>query len=126
MDRRSRICNKASRKNCKKKPNVRELQKTRKNLKITIRSTTDVCKERMLKDKLKFLDEHIAYKIKEDRGYLVKRVAESRSSNIDNGRKIWEVNWKVKRKDETPHFIITVKEEKKKKRRNIGRISNAL
>ena len=80
----------------------------------------------MLKDKLKFLDEHIAYKIKENRGYLVKRVAESRSNNIDNGRKTWEVNWKVKRKDETPHFIITVKEEKKKKRRNIGRISNAL
>ena len=69
----------------------------------------------MLKDKLKFLDEHIAYKIKEDRGYLVKRVAESRSNNIDNGRKIWQVNWKVKRKDETPHFIITVKEKKRKK-----------
>ena len=34
-------------------------------------------------------------------------MAESISKNIDDGRKIWEVKWNVKRKDEIPLFIIT-------------------
>ena len=38
-------------------------------------------------------------KIKESRGNQIKRIAESTSNNIDNGRKIWEVKQKVKRKD---------------------------
>ena len=33
-------------------------------------------------------------------------MAESISNNIDTGRKIREVKQKVKRKDETPRFII--------------------
>ena len=44
--------------------------------------------------------------IKESRGNQIKQIAESISNNIDNGREIWEVKRKVKRKDEAPHFII--------------------
>ena len=85
---------------------IRELQKIRKNLRIKIRNTTDACEKRILKDRLKLLKEHITDKIKESRGNQIKRIAESISNNVDNGRKIWEVKRKVKRKDETPHFII--------------------
>ena len=45
-------------------------------------------------------------KIKKGRGNPIKKVAESISNNIGNGRKIWEVKQKVKRKGKTPHFII--------------------
>ena len=63
-------------------------------------------------NRLKLLQEHITEKIKEDRGNRIKRIAESISNNIVNGRKIWEVKWKVKRKDETTHFIINSEERK--------------
>ena len=92
-------CYEASRKNCKKNPRkgIREVQKVRKNLRITIRNTTDACEERILKGKFKFLKEHITDKIKEGRGDQIKQVAESISSDIDNGRKIWEVKHNVKK-----------------------------
>ena len=63
-------------------------------------------------NRLKLLQEHITEKIKEDKGNRIKRIAESISNNIVNGRKIWEVKWKVKRKDETTHFIINSEERK--------------
>ena len=95
---------------------IRELQK---NLKIKIRNTTDACEKRIHKDKLKLLKEYITDKIKESRGNQIKRIAESISNNVDNGRKIWEVKRKVKRKDETPHFIIN---SEKRKKENSGEI----
>ena len=95
---------KTVRKNTRK--DIRELQKIRKNLRIKIRNKTDACEKRILKDRLKLLMEHITDKIKERRGNQIKQIAESISNNIDKGRKIWEVKRKVKRKDETPHFII--------------------
>ena len=95
---------KTVRKNPRK--DIRELQKIRKNLRIKIRNTADACEKIILKDRLKLLKEHITDKIKESRGNQIKRIAESISNNVDNGRKIWEVKRKVKRKDETPHFII--------------------
>ena len=98
---------------------IRELQKIRKNLKIKIRNTTDACEKRIHKDKLKLLKEYITDKIKESRGNQIKRIAESISNNVDNGRKIWEVKRKVKRKDETPHFMIT---SEKRKKENSGEI----
>ena len=63
--------------------------------------------------------EHITDKIKERRGNQIKQIAESISNNIDKGRKIWEVKRKVKRKDETPHFMIT---SEKRKKENSGEI----
>ena len=63
-------------------------------------------KKRILKDRLKLLKEHITDKLKESRGNRIKRIAESISKNIDRGKKIWEAKRKLKRKDETPHFII--------------------
>ena len=63
-------------------------------------------------NRLKLLQEHITEKIKEDKGNRIKRIAESISNNTVNGRKIWEVKWKVKRKDETTHFIINSEERK--------------
>ena len=95
---------KTVRKNPRK--DVRELQKIRKNLRIKIRNTTDACEKRILKDRLKLLKEHITDKIKESRGNQIKQIAESISNNIDNGREIWEVKRKVKRKDEARHFAI--------------------
>ena len=52
------------------------------------------------------MKEHITDKIKESRGNQIKQIAESISNNIDNGREIWEVKRKMKRKDEASHFII--------------------
>ena len=52
------------------------------------------------------MEEHITDKIKESRGNWIKQIAESIINNIDNGRKIWVVKQKTKRKDETPPFII--------------------
>ena len=96
---------KTVRKNPRK--DIRELQKIRKNLRIKIRNTADACEKRILKDRLKFLKGHIIIdNIKESRGNQIKQIAESISNNIDNGREIWEVKRKVKRKDEAPHFII--------------------
>ena len=111
-----------------KKPrkDIRELQKIRENLKIKIRNKTDACEKRIHKDKLKLLKEYITDKIKESRGNQIKRIAESISSNVDNGREIWEVKWKVKRKDETPHFIINSEKRKKENWRNIEIISKVL
>ena len=63
-------------------------------------------KIRIIKDRLKLLKEHITDKLKESRGNRIKRIAEWISNNIDLGEKIWEANWKLKRKGETPHFII--------------------
>ena len=83
-----------------------ELQKIKKNLRITIRNTTDAREKRILKDSLKLLKERITDKIKEGRDNRIKRIGESISNNSDNGRKIWEVKQRVKRKDETPHCII--------------------
>ena len=62
--------------------------------------------KRILKDRLKLLKEHITDKLKESRDNRIKRIAESISNNIDHGKKIWEVKWKLKGKGETPHFII--------------------
>ena len=56
------------------------------------------------------MKEHITDKIKESRGNQIKRIADSFSNNIDNGRKISEVKRKVKRKDETPHLITNSEE----------------
>ena len=96
---------KTVRKNPRK--DIRELQKIRKNSRIKIRNTADACEKRILKDRLKFLKGHIIIdNIKESRGNQIKQIAESISNNIDNGREIWEVKRKVKRKDEAPHFII--------------------
>ena len=53
---------KTVRKNPRK--DIRKLQKTRKNLRITIRNTTDACDKRILKDRLKLYKEHITDKIK--------------------------------------------------------------
>ena len=69
-------------------------------------------KKIILKDRLKLLTEHITDKIKEGKGNQIKGIGESMSTNIDNGRKIWEVKQKVKRKDETPHFIINSERRK--------------
>ena len=63
-------------------------------------------KKRILKDRLKLLKEHITDKLKESRGNRIKQIAESISKSIDRGKKIWEAKRKLKRKDETPHFII--------------------
>ena len=63
-------------------------------------------KIRIIKDRLKLLKEHITDKLKESRGNRIKRIAESISKSIDRGKKIWEAKRKLKRKDETPHFII--------------------
>ena len=52
------------------------------------------------------MKQHIIDTIKESRGNQIKWIAESISNNIDNDRKIWEIKRKVKRKDETSHFII--------------------
>ena len=82
---------------------VSELQKIRKNLRIKIKNTAEACEERILKDRLKFLKEHITDK---NGGNRIKQVAESINNNIDNGGKIWEVNRKGKRKDEATHFTI--------------------
>ena len=113
MERRSRRCNQASTENCKKKPKKRqELQKIRKNLRIKIRNTTDALKKRTREDRFKLLKKHIKDKIKESRGNQIKRIAESISNNIDNHKKIWEVKPKVKRKHETPYFIINSEGEK--------------
>ena len=92
---------KTVRKNPRK--DIRELQKIRKNPRIKIRNTTYACEKRILNDRL---EENITDEIKESRDNQIKQIAESISNNIDNSRKIWEVTWKVKRKDETPHFII--------------------
>ena len=85
---------------------IRELQNIKKNLRIKLRDTTDACEKRILNDRVKLLKEHITDKIKESRGNQIKQIAESISNNIDNGREIWEVKRKMKRKDEAPHFII--------------------
>ena len=52
------------------------------------------------------MKQHITDKIKEGISNQIKQVAESISKNVDDGRKIWEVKWNVKRKDEIPLFII--------------------
>ena len=95
---------KTVRKNPRK--DIRELQKIKKNLRITISNITDACEKIILKERLKFLKEHIKHKIKENRGNRIKRIVESINNKIDNDRKIWEVKWNVKKKHETPHFII--------------------
>ena len=38
---------------------IKELQKVRKHLRMTLRNTTDTCEKRILTDRLKFLKEHI-------------------------------------------------------------------
>ena len=58
------------------------------------------------------MKEHKTDKKKESRGNQIKRIAESIINNVDNGRKIWEVKRKVKRKDQTPHFIINTEGRK--------------
>ena len=68
MSRGSRRCNKANREDCKKK---------KENLMVTIRSKTGTCEKKIIKDRLKFLKEHITDKIKEDKGNRIKQVAES-------------------------------------------------
>ena len=89
-----------------RRKDLRELQKIRKNLRRTIKNMTDACEKRTLKNSLKLLKEHITDKIKEGRGNRIKQIAESINNNIDNGRKICAVERKVKRKDETPNYII--------------------
>ena len=99
MDKGSVKCNQPSRENCNKKKtrkDLRELQKIRKNFRITIQNTTVAFKKRILKDRLKLLKVYIKDKIKEGRGNRIMQT-KTISNNIDNGRKILEVNERVKR-----------------------------
>ena len=50
------------------------------------------------------MKEYITDKTKEGRDNQIEQVTEL-SNNIDNGKKIWAVKQRVKRKDETPCFI---------------------
>ena len=50
------------------------------------------------------MKEYITDKTKEGRDNQIEQVTEL-SNNIDNGKKIWVVKQRVKRKDETPCFI---------------------
>ena len=106
-----------------KKPrkDLRELQKIRKNFRITIQNTTVAFKKRILKDRLKLLKVYIKDKIKEGRGNWIKQM-KTISNNIDNGRKILEVMQRVKRLN----FTIYNKQWRKKnrkQRKNVERIS---
>ena len=47
--------------------------------------------------------------MKENRSRRIIKVAQQIKSNVDNGGKIWEVKWKVQRKNQTLH---TIKDEK--------------
>ena len=100
MDKGSVKCNQPSRENCNKKKktrkDLRELQKIRKNFRIKIQNTTVAFKKRILKDRLKLLKVYIKDKIKEGRGNRIMQT-KTISNNIDNGRKILEVNQRVKR-----------------------------
>ena len=87
---------KTVRKNSRK--DVRELQEIRKNLRITKRNTKGACERRILKDRIILLKEHIMDKIKEWRSNRIKRIAESITNNTNNGRKIWQVKRRVKKK----------------------------
>ena len=60
------------------------------------------------------MKEYITDKTKEGRDNQIEQVTEL-SNNIDNGKKIWAVKQRVKRKNETPCFI---KKKKKKKIEN--------
>ena len=75
-------------------------------------------KGRILKKEFSKTDEGThTDKIKKGRSNRIRRIAESISNNIDNGRKIWEVKWRVKRKHQTPHFIINSQGRKIKKKK---------
>ena len=50
--------------------------------------------------------------MKENRSRRIIKGAQQITSNVDNGRKIWEVKWKVQRKSQTTH---TIKDEKNNK-----------
>ena len=50
------------------------------------------------------MKEYITDKTKEGRDNQIEQVTEL-SNNIDNGKKIWAVKQRVKRKGETPCFI---------------------
>ena len=43
--------------------------------------------------------------MKENRSRRIIKVAQQIKSNVDNGGKIWEVNRKFQRKNQTPHAI---------------------
>ena len=47
--------------------------------------------------------------MKENKSRRIIKVAQQIKSNVDNGEKIWEIKWKVQRKNQTPY---TIKNEK--------------
>ena len=105
----------------KTRKDLRELQKIRKNFRITIKNTTVAFKKRILKDRLKLLKVYIKDKIKECRGNWIKQM-KTRSNNIDNGRKILEVKQRVKRWNFTL-YNKQWRKKNRKQRKNVERIS---
>ena len=100
---------------------LRELQKIRKNFRIKIQNTTVAFKKRILKDRLKLLKVYIKDKIKEGRGNRIMQT-KTISNNIDNGRKILEVNQRVKRWNFTL-YNKQWRKKNRKQRKNVERIS---
>ena len=105
----------------KTRKDLRELQKIRKNFRITIQNTTVAFKKRILKDRLKLLKVYIKDKIKEGRGNRIMQT-KTISNNIDNGRKILEVNQRVKRWNFTL-YNKQWRKKNRKQRKNVERIS---
>ena len=105
----------------KTRKDLRELQKIRKNFRITIQNTTVAFKKRILKDRLKLLKVYIKDKIKEGRGNRIKQT-KTISNNIDNGRKILEVKQRVKRWNFTL-YNKQWRKKNRKQRKNVERIS---
>ena len=68
-------------------------------------NTENVYKNTVIIERIKLIKEHITDKMKENRSRRIIKVAQQIKSNVDNGGKIWEVNRKFQRKNQTPHAI---------------------
>ena len=62
-------------------------------------------RQRKKLERIKAIKEHITDKLKENRSTKIIKVAQQIKSKLDNGRKIWEIKQKVKRKNQIPHTI---------------------
>ena len=75
-----------------------QLKRQRKKLRTQYRNTEKLYEKTVIIERIKFIKEHIADKMKENRSRRIIKVAQQIKSNVGNGGKIWEINRKVQRK----------------------------
>ena len=106
MVRRSTKKHQGSRENlqAKSKKEYHTIKKTEKETESTILKHGKCIWEDSNNRKKKLKKEHITDKMKKNRSRRVIKVTQQIKSNVDNGRKIWEIKRKVQRKKIEPSY----------------------